>query len=162
MNCQNCGSPLDLRPFTDRTKCNYCGSTQRHAIQESGTDRIVWSDEPVDRQCPRCDQSLVRVSIDANPAAACTECQGVLCSNAAFGAIVQQRRASFRGAERPPQLVDRDQLRQSTNCPGCTAPMDTHIYAGPGCQIIDSCAACHLVWIDAGELTAIERAPGRR
>ncbi|MDP1796329.1 MAG: zf-TFIIB domain-containing protein, partial [Planctomycetaceae bacterium] len=95
-------------------------------------------------------------------AAACTECHGVLLSNHVFGAVVQQRRAGFQGAEPPPRPVDREQLHQTVPCPGCDKSMETHIYAGPGCQVIDSCAACHLVWIDSGELTAIERAPGRR
>lgn len=162
MNCSKCGSPLGLRPFSDRTKCVYCGSVERHADRESGLDRIVWSDEPIGNDCPRCHHSLVRVSIDAHTAAACSECHGVLFSNHVFGSIVQQRRSGFRGAERSPQPVDREQLHQSASCPGCSARMETHIYAGPGCQVIDSCASCHLVWIDSGELAAIERAPGRR
>jgi Zn-finger nucleic acid-binding protein len=40
--------------------------------------------------------------------------------------------------------------------------MDVHPYYGPGSQVIDSCPHCRLVWLDAGELAAIERAPGRR
>jgi Zn-finger nucleic acid-binding protein len=39
--------------------------------------------------------------------------------------------------------------------------METHPYYGPGNVIIDSCAACDLVWLDFGELTQIVDAPGR-
>ncbi len=162
MNCSKCGSPLNLRPFADRTKCGYCGVVSINTSHELGLDRLIWSDDPVATECPRCDQTLVRVSVDGNPAAACTECHGVLFSNHVFGAVVQQRRAGFRGAETPPTPVERDQLHETARCPGCDGGMETHIYCGPGCQVIDSCAACHLVWIDSGELTAIERAPGRR
>ncbi len=161
MNCTKCGSPLNLRPFSDRTKCVYCGSTERHAEHENGFDRIVWSEEPLGQDCPRCLSTLVQVTVEGHKAAACTECHGLLFSNPVFGGIVQQRRAGFRGAERT-QMVDRMQLHEPANCPGCTGRMETHIYAGPGCQVIDSCAECHLVWIDSGELTAIEHAPGRR
>jgi Zn-finger nucleic acid-binding protein len=40
--------------------------------------------------------------------------------------------------------------------------MEVHPYYGPGSQVIDSCHRCRLVWIDSGELAAIEKAPGRR
>ncbi|HET6424474.1 MAG TPA: hypothetical protein VFG20_12370 [Planctomycetaceae bacterium] len=162
MNCSKCGSPLDLRPFADRVRCAYCGSTELVGAEARGSDRILWTEELQEADCPRCECPLVRVTIDGNPAAACPECHGVLCSNAVFGAVVQQRRASFQGAEPPPQPVDRAQLHEVANCPACERVMETHIYAGPGCQVIDTCGACHLVWIDCGELTVIECAPGRR
>lgn len=162
MNCSKCGSPLLLQPFADRVRCEYCGAVERIVDQETGFDRLVWSVDSTDRDCPRCECPLVEVTIDGNRAAACPECHGVLCSNPVFGAVVQQRRAGFRGAESPPRPVDREQLHEAAPCPGCDRRMETHIYAGPGCQVIDTCADCHLVWVDTGELTAIERAPGRR
>lgn len=162
MNCSKCASPLTLRPFADRAQCVYCGGVEMLTGHENGLDRLVWSEEPVETDCPRCERALIRVAVDGNTAAACAECHGVLLSNHVFGAVVQQRRSGFRGAESVPQLVDRTQLHQPAHCPGCEGHMETHVYGGPGCQVIDSCAACHLVWIDSGELAAIERAPGRR
>jgi Zn-finger nucleic acid-binding protein len=35
--------------------------------------------------------------------------------------------------------------------------MDTHPYGGGGNAVIDSCFVCRLVWLDAGELTVLER-----
>lgn len=162
MNCSNCGSPLELRPFADRVPCLYCGCVAALGDRENGFDQLVWSDHPAERNCPRCECELVNVGVDGNTAAACPECHGVLLANHVFGAIVMQRRAGFRGAEPPSQLVDREQLHEVAHCPGCERQMETHIYGGPGCQVIDTCAACHLVWVDSGELSAIERAPGRR
>ena len=162
MNCSKCGSPLELRPFADRIRCDYCGSVVTPGDKAHGFDRFVWGQEPAGTDCPRCEVELVRVTVDGNPAAACLQCHGVLFSHHVFGAVVQQRRAGFRGSEPPPQPVDREQLHETAACPTCDQAMETHIYGGPGCQVIDSCSACHLVWIDSGELTAIERAPGRR
>lgn len=162
MNCSKCGSPLDLRPFADRARCDYCGAMEIPEDRETGFDRLAWSDDPADHDCPRCESRLVQVTIDGNRAAACPECHGVLCSNPVFGAVVQQRRAGFRGAEPSPTPVNRELLHEVANCPACERQMETHIYAGPGCQVIDTCAGCYLVWIDSGELTAIECAPGRR
>jgi Zn-finger nucleic acid-binding protein len=39
--------------------------------------------------------------------------------------------------------------------------MDVHPYYGPGAVVLDSCARCTLIWLDHGEIAAIERAPGR-
>ena len=38
--------------------------------------------------------------------------------------------------------------------------MDTHPYYGPGNIVIDNCPACHIIWLDAAELKAIQEAPG--
>ena len=54
------------------------------------------------------------------------------------------------------------ELQRRVDCPRCHAPMDVHPYYGPGNTVIDSCRSCGLVWLDQGEITRIERAPGRR
>jgi Zn-finger nucleic acid-binding protein len=35
--------------------------------------------------------------------------------------------------------------------------MDTHPYYGGGRVVVDTCHRCTLIWLDAGELTVIER-----
>jgi Zn-finger nucleic acid-binding protein len=42
----------------------------------------------------------------------------------------------------------------------CAADMSTHPYYGPGNVVIDTCDACHVVWLDFGELRQIADAPG--
>jgi Zn-finger nucleic acid-binding protein len=39
--------------------------------------------------------------------------------------------------------------------------LETHPYYGPGNVVIDSCAACDVIWLDFGELKQIVDAPGR-
>jgi Zn-finger nucleic acid-binding protein len=38
--------------------------------------------------------------------------------------------------------------------------MTTDPYSGPGNVVIDSCAACDLIWLDFGEMRQIVDAPG--
>ena len=45
-------------------------------------------------------------------------------------------------------------------CPNCEGPMLTDWYYGPGNIVIDTCPACDLVWLDAGELRRVVDAPG--
>ena len=40
--------------------------------------------------------------------------------------------------------------------------MDTHLYAGPGNVVIESCDTCLLNWLDRGELMRIVHAPDDR
>jgi Zn-finger nucleic acid-binding protein len=40
--------------------------------------------------------------------------------------------------------------------------MEVHPYYGPGNVVVDSCCHCGLVWLDAGEISMIETAPGAR
>ncbi len=54
------------------------------------------------------------------------------------------------------------ELKRKLACPTCHESMEVHPYYGAGRAIIDSCATCQLVWIDRGELTGLERSPGRR
>lgn len=137
-------------------------SPESGAATEPDIDRIAWSEDRAPVACPHCEAALVRVRLEDHPAAACPECRGVMLTNAVFGTIVRERRAGYRGADFTPRPLDIEQLSDPVPCPGCARPMEVHPYYGPGNQIIDSCCRCGLVWIDAGELTAIERAPGRR
>jgi Zn-finger nucleic acid-binding protein len=45
------------------------------------------------------------------------------------------------------------------NCPACGQPMLSHIYAGPGNVVIDSCERCQVNWLDPDELRRIAVAP---
>lgn len=162
MHCPNCAAALEFTPFSDVAECGHCGATLPLCTPEEGLDGIHWGDEPAGTACPRCEVELVRAMIEGNWVQACTQCRGVLLSNGVFGALVRHRRAEYRGSERTPQPLDLDQLTDPVSCPGCQRTMEVHPYYGPGNQVIDSCVRCRLVWIDSGELTAIERAAGQR
>ncbi len=162
MHCFNCGALVDVAPFSDFATCEHCGSTRELRLLEEGLDRVVWTEEQTGTPCPRCGEGLLRAHLEGHAAEGCPECGGVLLANASFGAIVRQRRRNYLAAPFTPRAVDLDDLTDPIYCPGCERTMEVHPYYGPGCQIIDSCGRCELVWIDSGELTAIERAPGMR
>lgn len=162
MNCSNCGAAFDVAPFSDIAECAYCGTMTSLRSAERGLDRIVWSEDLSGTDCPRCGEDLVRASLDGNRAEACPHCRGVMLANQVFGSLVRERRATYRGTDNLSHPVDLDQLSDPIYCPSCHRTMEVHPYYGPGHQVIDSCSRCALVWVDSGELTAIERAPGIR
>lgn len=162
MNCRNCGAPLSPAAFSETTRCCHCDTQNDVSRGLRGADRIVWSSDPADMDCPRCAEPLVHASVDDHRVKACPECQGMILTTAAFGSLVRQRRSEFRGADRTPHPLNLDDLSDPIYCPECRWTMEVHPYYGPGNQIIDSCVRCGLVWIDSGEITAIEHAAGRR
>lgn len=162
MHCPNCGAALVISPFCDVAECVHCGSTHVLQLTGAGNDRIVWGEEPTGTNCPRCGIELLHAMLDGHRTEACPECRGILLSNADFGAIIRHRRAEYHGETFVPRPIDLDQLSDPIYCPRCRRTMEVHPYYGPGNQIIDSCPRCGLVWVDWGELTAIERAPGAR
>lgn len=162
MHCRNCAAVLEFAPFSDVARCVHCGAVASSRTYDEGADRIAWSEIPSGTMCPRCGEGLADVAVDGNAAHGCPQCRGMLMSNGAFGSLVRERRAGFRGANFTPQPVDLEQLTDPVSCPSCQRTMEVHPYYGPGNRIIDSCYRCGVVWIDSGELTAIERAPGLR
>ncbi|MBI1344834.1 hypothetical protein GC163_00945 [bacterium] len=162
MNCQNCAAPLQWAPGSDVLKCQFCGSYRALAELANGVDAVVVLEEPTATPCPACDTELLTAAVDRIAAQVCPTCHGLLFASEAFAHLVRHRRAEYSGADRMPQPLDPDQLAGRVNCPHCKKPMDRHPYGGPGCQIIDCCTRCEIIWLDSGELAAIEAAPGRR
>jgi len=162
MNCLNCAAPLAWTPGSDVLKCQFCGSYRRLTELAKGVDAVVLLDEPTGTNCPACQTDLQSAAVDGVAARACSQCHGLLFAADAFAHLVRSRRAAFDGAERLPQPLTPERLTGRVNCPGCTRPMDRHPYGGPGNQVIDCCSSCEIVWLDSGELAAIEAAPGRR
>jgi len=105
---------------------------------------------------------LENARLDDYPVEACRGCAGVLLVDAMFAEVVRVRRAAYNGPERMATPIDITQYDTQRNCPGCGRPMETHPYYGPGNQVIDSCATCGYIWLDSGELAAIEQVSGAR
>lgn len=162
MNCLNCAAPLDWTPGSDVLKCQFCGSYRPLATLADGVDTIVVLEEPTGTACPACATELVTAALDRAPGAVCTTCHGLLLESDVFAYLVRSRRSDYDGAERIPQPLTPDRIAGQVACPRCTRPMERHPYGGPGNQVIDCCSRCRLVWLDSGELAAIEAAPGRR
>lgn len=162
MNCENCGAPLQVVDGREHFTCAYCFSFLFPTDLHDSADRIKSTGQQTDRQCPVCELPMVAGAIDGRSMCVCQRCRGILVDSEDFLKIVSARRIGFKGAPADPRLLNQEELNRNVDCPKCRKPMEVHPYYGPGSVVIDSCRRCSLIWLDHGEVAAIERAPGRR
>lgn len=162
MNCQQCGAPVEWVSGSDVARCAYCESLRRLPDRTDFVDRLIPLGQPGQSPCPTCAIPLQQAAVERVRIEYCPGCRGLLIPGEALAVIVRQRRSEYRGAERTPEPLQSGRLLGHVNCPQCAARMERDLYGGPGNQVVDSCRRCGLVWLDSGELTAIEVAPGRR
>ena len=164
-NCPRCGAPITPKPDTEGCKCDYCHAVffpgeEDDGVQPSAVQSAPGSPAPL---CPLCSQPLVcafvaQASVANVPLQYCTQCHGLLMPMNVLPGLID----ALKTANRPPAVQtppDHDDLRRAIQCPKCHRRMDTHLYAGPGNVIVDSCSDCLLLWLDRGELTRIAHAP---
>jgi len=161
MNCTNCGAPLRLIDGRDYFCCDFCSTFHFPEATEASADGVTLLGEASDADCPICDVPLCAGSIDGNRVLFCETCRGVLVDGESFTHIVRKRRAERSGPADKPKPLNPEELQRKIDCPVCHKRMDVHPYYGPGNVVIDSCIRCHLIWLDHGEIAAIERAPGK-
>ncbi len=142
--------------------CTSCHTVQVAPDVSQEVDRVLPLAVPLGVQCPVCDAELEASLIDETPACHCPNCRGLLLSSTQFRQVVEDRRAAYTGPDIAVTLPHPIELERKLACPRCHQSMEVHPYYGAGRAIIDSCMACQLVWIDKGELTGLERSPGRR
>lgn len=157
MNCDNCGAPLQVVTGRDYLACEFCGSFFFPNESRDGV-KMLGGESQVD--CPVCETPLVTASVAEVAALSCPRCLGLLCRMSDFSFIVQYLRQSVEGPEYRPRPLDRSELARSARCPQCGQKMSTHAYYGPGNVVVDNCANCGLIWLDAGELYRITHADG--
>lgn len=134
--------------------CEHCG---RFHFPDATSEGVNLLGEPSEFSCPICEQSLQKALIDGEAVSFCESCRGFLTTSDAFSLIVRKRRGKRSTHEQVRDPFDPGELKRRTPCPRCHRRMDTHPYSGGGNAVIDSCAPCHLVWLDALELAVIER-----
>ncbi len=142
--------------------CTFCHTVQAPTDVTHEIDRIRRLDAQLGVHCPVCDAEFTAALIDDVPACYCPGCHGLLIKNSEFRRVVESRRAAYCGPEMPAALPHPIELQRRIPCPLCHQTMEVHPYYGAGRAIIDSCTTCQLIWIDMGELTNLERTPGRR
>lgn len=114
-----------------------------------------------ERHCPVCDTPfLVAVMDDKYRIEVCERCKGILMPRETFAETVIGRRRAAASAPVIPHHTDSRALERRVRCPGCAAQMLTDWYYGPGNIVLDTCPACDLAWLDAGELQRVVDAPG--
>lgn len=112
--------------------------------------------------CPNCQAELLIGELGSSQFAGCSDCQGMLFRQDAFGTLIQHLRASSSSPPVTPAPMDVEALRVRRICPSCENVMETHAYAGPGNAVIDTCFPCRVIFLDHGELTKLVEAPGKR
>ncbi len=160
MNCTNCGAPLTPVPGRDYFQCKHCETLNFAEPLADSADGVAPLGEPAEHPCPVCFDRLSLGSIAGYEVSYCEQCRGLLTTNADFPHIVRQRRAECPSADAVAPL-NPEELTRQIDCPACGRRMETHPYHGGGNAVIDTCAGCHLIWFDAGELAAIVEAPQR-
>jgi Zn-finger nucleic acid-binding protein len=101
-------------------------------------------------------------SLDGVKVQHCQACHGILLGNEPFRELLRRRRQRYDGPDDKPFPLNLKELERHTECPQCRGTMDVHPYYGPGNAVLDTCFGCRLIWLDRGELAALERAPGLR
>jgi Zn-finger nucleic acid-binding protein len=134
--------------------CRNC--RQFHFPEETG-DGVTVKGEPTGAVCPVCGVPLKSAEIEGEAVCYCERCRGFLTQLESFTWIVAKRR-SLRGAtENCADPFDAVEMQRVLTCPNCREHMEAHPYFGGGNVVVDSCAKCQLIWLDAGELAIIER-----
>jgi LSD1 subclass zinc finger protein len=159
MNCPNCGAALELLPGRSHLRCPYCTSL---TFPEPTGDGVVVLEGTHPHDCPACHRPLALAALDGDSVGYCRDCRGILLSTDHFARAIARRRDAQSGRDRAVEPIDPKDLRRVRRCARCGRRTDTHVYGGGGNVVIDTCEHCQLVWLDAGELTALGRhVPGR-
>jgi len=154
MNCSNCGAPMKAIRSGAHFVCDFCGS---FVLPDKTEDGVAVVGGPGRRACPVCEEPLVAAAIESKPVEHCARCGGVLCDQRTFTQVIERLRARYRGPQLEAEPIDRSELARKLGCPACGRDLDLHPYYGPGNVLIDSCDACHLIWLDKGEIATIVR-----
>ena len=160
MNCVNCGAPMELLETRPCWQCRHC-STMICIEATQGVQVIDAPPDAPERGCPICRKPLRAAMMDGRVRVdVCEQCNGTLLARRTFAeTVIGRRRAAATPAETPVP-TSRRELERRIACPACGARMITDWYYGPGNIVIDTCPACDLVWLDAGELQRAVDAPG--
>lgn len=152
-----------MQPIGGRAyfRCDYCHSFQ---FPEAAEDGVTPLQDVTDLPCPVCADPLVVATVEGFQVSCCNRCRGVLATNPVFSQALAHRRTRWDVPAPPPQPISATERGRRVRCPSCKSKMDCHPYGGGAPVVIDTCARCRLIWLDAGELDGIarHRPAGRR
>ena len=154
MNCPGCGAAMQVAGNRQHFRCEYCGTCH---FPEESDEGIVLLGEKSTRFCPVCSALMDKAMIEGEEIRSCPKCRGFLATNDGFGRIVNKRRALHGANEQITEPFDPAELNRQLRCPACAGRMEAHPYFAGGNAVVDTCERCHLIWLDAGELSIVER-----
>jgi Zn-finger nucleic acid-binding protein len=156
MNCPNCGAAMRFDKARECLSCEFCGDVR---MLDPDPDGVAMLGTASPLECPVCAIPLTEAAVHGRQLLCCSRCRGLLIPMDGFVGLTWDLRSGREPSPEPPPAFDPRGLRRTIPCPQCRKRMDTHLYAGPGNVIIDSCSRCHLDWLDRGELQRIASAP---
>lgn len=163
MNCENCADLMTPVPGKTHCFCYRCEAFGFATKLEEAPEAIEPAGRTVEFMCPNCEAPLqVGKLLGQANVCYCERCRGFVIDNQSLAKLIEEARASYRGADEIPTPMNAAELDIKRRCPACWQSMDTHPYYGAGNSVMDTCAACQLAWLDHGELIKIIRAPGVR
>jgi Zn-finger nucleic acid-binding protein len=115
-------------------------------------------------KCPRDGEALARFTYEADVVVdKCPRCAGVYLDKGELEAIQEIREHAY--AEELKTIPDdvaaayafaRQQQQGVANCPRCAGEMSAKEYAYCSRILVDVCPTCAGIWLDAGEVKALE------
>lgn len=107
--------------------------------------------------CPRCAAPLASRAVGDVALRSCERCDGILVPHGGLLPLLQGL------VERMPESFDVDAVPLepvadkggTASCPVCAKPMENHGYLETRLVYVDSCRACDVIWLDAGELRMV-------
>jgi Zn-finger nucleic acid-binding protein len=137
-----------MEPSGPRWSCTHCGTVITPAPVEGEHVRVLGT---AAHTCPVCVRTLERALLDTGAALEiCPQCRGMLMPRQTFAVTVFARGGPAAGA--PVEPAAESELDRRIACPRCRSAMITDWYYGGGGIVVDTCPACDLIWLDAGEL----------
>ncbi len=112
-------------------------------------------------RCPACRKEMEFCENGNHEFAGCPKCKGMLFEQPVFAQATQHLRNHVSLARLVPAPMDPTQLRVNRLCSTCGGSLETNAFCGAGNAVIDTCIPCGVIFLDAGELTKLVRAPGK-
>ena len=108
--------------------------------------------------CPRCTTALREGRYRGIEVCLCERCTGSLFRRRHLGAALERLSHELAGRVSLDALLPGvPDERSPIDCPACRAPMERYGYLGDRRVMIDGCARCERLWLDADELGAMAR-----
>lgn len=137
-----------MQPSGPGWACSHCATVITPAAVDGEDFPVVG---PGGHACPVCTRTLDRAVLGSGePLELCSQCRGMLMPRRTFALSLWARAGNTPGT--PAQPAAESELERRVACPGCGNPMITDWYYGGGRIVVDTCPACDLIWLDAGEL----------
>ncbi len=106
--------------------------------------------------CPACDGLLCQIEYEGLPIHTCPACGGEWVEGKCLRAI--ERRRHVEVPDHADDAVERPAREVARVCPACGVVMQKARYGKQRDIILDQCGQCRGIWLDRGELEAVQAA----